>query len=92
MNKPISIAIDGPAAAGKSSIARAIAASLGFIYVDTGAMYRAIGCYALGKGVATNDAAAVNAHDNLSVSLPDVFCPVSLLPVKFQFVGQLRNC
>jgi len=61
MNKPISIAIDGPAAAGKSSIARAIAASLGFIYVDTGAMYRAIGCYALGNGVATNDAAAVNA-------------------------------
>jgi len=61
MNRPISVAIDGPAAAGKSSIARSIAAGLGFIYVDTGAMYRAIGCYALGKGVATNDAPAVIA-------------------------------
>lgn len=61
MNKPISIAIDGPAAAGKSSIARTLAASLGFIYVDTGAMYRAIGCFALGKGVSTKDAEAVNS-------------------------------
>ena len=39
----ISIAIDGPAGAGKSTIARAIAKELGYIYVDTGALYRAIG-------------------------------------------------
>lgn len=44
-----SIAIDGPAGAGKSTIAKKAAAQLGFIYVDTGAMYRAIGLYFLRK-------------------------------------------
>lgn len=43
----ISIAIDGPAGAGKSTIANAVAKKLSFIYVDTGALYRAIGLYAL---------------------------------------------
>ena len=43
----ISIAIDGPAGAGKSTIAKAVAQKLSFIYVDTGALYRAIGLYAL---------------------------------------------
>lgn len=38
------VAIDGPAGAGKSTIARSVAKELGFIYVDTGALYRAIGC------------------------------------------------
>lgn len=42
----INIAIDGPAGAGKSTIARAVAARLGFIYVDTGALYRTVGLYA----------------------------------------------
>ena len=45
--KMISVAIDGPAGAGKSTIARAVAAKLGFIYVDTGALYRAVGLYGL---------------------------------------------
>ena len=40
------IAIDGPAGAGKSTIARALAEQLKFIYIDTGAMYRSIGLYA----------------------------------------------
>ena len=47
----VSIAIDGPAGAGKSTIARAIAERLGYIYVDTGALYRAIGLYAIRSGV-----------------------------------------
>ena len=42
MNK-ISIAIDGPAGAGKSTLSRKVASELGFIYVDTGALYRAVG-------------------------------------------------
>ena len=46
-----SIAIDGPAGAGKSTIAKAIAEDIGFIYVDTGAMYRAIALYFLRKGI-----------------------------------------
>ena len=45
MSKKLTIAIDGPAAAGKSTIARAAARKLGFVYVDTGAMYRAIALY-----------------------------------------------
>ena len=62
MNKKnIAIAIDGPAAAGKSSVARRLAAELGFLYVDTGALYRSIGYYAYTKGVATNDAEKVVA-------------------------------
>lgn len=56
----INIAIDGPAGAGKSTISKAVAAELGFIYVDTGALYRAIGLYALRNGVNMDDIAAVN--------------------------------
>ena len=43
--KTINIAIDGPAGAGKSSIAREVASQLGFVYVDTGALYRAIALF-----------------------------------------------
>lgn len=49
------VAIDGPAGAGKSSIARKLAKTLGFIYVDTGALYRAIGLYTLRRGVQIRD-------------------------------------
>jgi cytidylate kinase len=55
------IAIDGPAGAGKSTVARRVAEELGFIYVDTGAMYRAMGLYFLDRAVDTDDEAAVNA-------------------------------
>lgn len=55
----INVAIDGPAGAGKSTVARGAAAKLGFIYVDTGALYRAVGVYVLGKGLDTKDADAV---------------------------------
>lgn len=54
------IAIDGPAGAGKSTIAKMVAKKLNFIYVDTGAMYRAIALYLLRVGVDTADEAAVN--------------------------------
>ena len=47
----IAIAIDGPAGAGKSTIAKKISAELGYVYVDTGALYRAIGLYAIRSGV-----------------------------------------
>ena len=56
----VSVAIDGPAGAGKSSLARRLAAELGYIYVDTGAMYRAIGLYALRAGKDPKDNEAVN--------------------------------
>ena len=49
------IAIDGPAGAGKSTIAKAVAKELGFIYVDTGAMYRAMALYLIQKGISPQD-------------------------------------
>ena len=57
----INVAIDGPAGAGKSTIARAAAKELGFIYVDTGALYRAVGVYCLRNNIVTNDAEGVGA-------------------------------
>ena len=45
------IAIDGPAGAGKSSVAKAAARALGFIYVDTGALYRTVALHMLRKGI-----------------------------------------
>ena len=53
------IAIDGPAGAGKSTIAKIIASRLGYIYVDTGAMYRVVGMVALDRGISLEDEAAL---------------------------------
>jgi cytidylate kinase len=55
------VAIDGPAGAGKSSVARALADRLGFRYLDTGAMYRALTWLALHEGVALDDGPALEA-------------------------------
>lgn len=57
----INIAIDGPAGAGKSTLARSLAKRLGFLYVDTGALYRAVGLFVLRAGARPDDAAAVAA-------------------------------
>lgn len=57
--KTIAIAIDGPAGAGKSTLAKALAKELQYIYVDTGALYRAIGLYTLRQEKDPHDAAAV---------------------------------
>ncbi len=53
------IAIDGPAGAGKSTISKAVAERLGYVYIDTGAMYRCVGLRALNSGVDPSDAEAV---------------------------------
>ncbi|SDB09841.1 (d)CMP kinase [Eubacterium oxidoreducens] len=64
------IAVDGPAGAGKSTIAKKVAKNLGLIYVDTGAMYRAIGLYMLRNNIDVSDEEAVNqACDQISVSI-----------------------
>ena len=55
------VAIDGPAGAGKSSVAKAAAQELGFVYVDTGAIYRTIALHVLRPGVDPHDAPAVEA-------------------------------
>lgn len=58
--QPLIIAVDGPSGAGKSTVARAVAKRLGILYLDTGAMYRAIGVAALEQGLDTQDEAAVS--------------------------------
>ena len=60
--KQISVAIDGPVGAGKSTIARTAASRLGFVYCDTGALYRAIGLYCSRKGVDFKDNSAIAAR------------------------------
>ena len=62
----VNIAIDGPAGAGKSSTAKLVAKKLGYIHVDTGALYRTVGLYSIRKGIDTKDAEKVIA------TLPDV--------------------
>ncbi len=70
----VSVAIDGPAGAGKSTLARRLAAQLGYIYVDTGAMYRTVGLYALRAGQDPKDNAAVEGllpQISLRLDCPD---------------------
>ena len=77
------IAIDGPAGAGKSTVARMLAARLGYRYLDTGAMYRALTWLALDRGVPLDDAAAlaglarenevaIDADDTVTIAGQDV--------------------
>lgn len=70
----ISIAIDGPSGAGKSTLAKRLAKEFGYIYVDTGAMYRTIGLYAVRHGANPKDLAAVTAllpQINITLSCED---------------------
>lgn len=66
MNKTVSIAIDGPSGAGKSSLAKRCAAAFGFLYADTGAIYRTVALAALRAGIDQRD------EDTVSALLPDV--------------------
>ncbi|MCC8122857.1 MAG: (d)CMP kinase, partial [Oscillospiraceae bacterium] len=61
-----SIALDGPSGAGKSTLAKRLAGELGFLYVDTGAIYRTAGLYAQRKGIAPTEAQRIEAF------LPDL--------------------
>ncbi len=66
----INIAIDGPAGAGKSTVARVVSKALGFIYIDTGALYRSIGVAALRKGFETdNREQVISILPEISLSL-----------------------
>lgn len=66
----ISIAIDGPSGVGKSSVAKALAEQLGFVYIDTGAMFRGIGVYVIDKGIDIDDEQAVcDALDDIDETI-----------------------
>ena len=64
--KRYAVAIDGPSGAGKSTLAKMLADSLGLIYVDTGAMYRAIGLFVLRRGIDSKD------NDRIISVLPEI--------------------
>ncbi len=71
--KKVVVAIDGPAAAGKSTVSKAVAKILGYTYIDTGAMYRAFTSYVLDKGIdPKNEAECVKLIPEVSITLyPD---------------------
>ena len=71
--KPVSVAVDGPVGAGKSSIARAAAQKLGFIYVDTGALYRAVGLYC------RRDGADMSSPEDIASRLPGIHPEIRLI-------------
>ena len=70
--KVVSVAIDGPSGAGKSTISKTIAKELGFLYIDTGAMYRAVALYALERGIDTK-----NVDGALEQALPEIGIDIS---------------
>ncbi len=64
------IAIDGPSSAGKSTLAKGLAKELGYVYIDTGAMYRAIGYYLIENGIDINDEKKIDSVlDKIDVTL-----------------------
>ena len=66
----INIALDGPSGAGKSTIAKKVAKNLGYIYVDTGAMYRSVALYCIKNGIEISDENAVTAElENIIIEL-----------------------
>ena len=68
--KHYNIAIDGPAGAGKSTIAKRLSAKLGFVYIDTGAMYRAITLFYVDRGIDCSDERSVAEHlDEISITI-----------------------
>jgi len=74
----ISIAIDGPAGAGKSTIAKIISKSLGFIYLDTGAMYRAVALKAIRQGINTKDSEELEKL-------------MKVIDIKIDFIGDTQH-
>ncbi len=67
----IKIAIDGPSGSGKSTLAKALSRKLGYVYVDTGALYRTIGLYVTEKGVSYMDKEC-NMRQNCGWKYPDL--------------------
>lgn len=69
MSKKIVVAIDGPAGSGKSTIAKALAQKLGFVYLDTGAMYRAITYLAISKSIVDEISKVIELTKNIDLRL-----------------------
>lgn len=87
-----SIAIDGPAGAGKSTIAKKAAAKLGFTYVDTGAMFRAMAVYFIDNGIAPDDVQAIaKACDGITIEIEYIDGQQQIILNGENITGRLRN-
>lgn len=90
---PVSIAIDGPAGAGKSTVAKMVARRLSWMYVDTGAMYRAIAFICARNGIDPEDAtkvrSALDRHDIIFNEAPD--CGLRVVIDNIDVTGHLRD-
>ncbi len=86
----IAIAIDGPAGAGKSTIARAIAREMSFIYVDTGALYRAIGLYMI-KNRMDDDELIVSSLNKIKVDLKFIDKEQKIFLCEREVSGEIRT-
>ncbi len=70
MSKTVKIAIDGPSGSGKSTLAKGLAEKLGYLYVDTGAIYRTVGLFAKRNGIDPSDEKAISARfDDIKIDL-----------------------
>jgi len=88
----IAIAIDGPAGAGKSTIAKAVAKKLGFIYVDTGAMYRAMAIHFIRNGIRAEETEKIEAAcDSVAVTIHYANQEQQVLLNGENVTGQLRT-
>lgn len=85
-----SVAIDGPAGAGKSTIARAISREMSFVYVDTGALYRAIGLYMI-KNRIDGDESIVSSLNNVKVDLKFVDNEQKIFLCGEEVSGEIRT-
>ncbi len=92
MKKYFNLAIDGPAGAGKSTIAKRVANELGYIYVDTGAMYRAVALYYLNKKVDVSNEEEVNKYiDKINVDFKIIDGNIRLFLNKEDVTDKIRT-
>lgn len=68
-NNKISVAVDGPAGAGKSSVAKKVAKDMGYVYIDTGAMYRSVAVWAIENGVDYNSNMLIDSLDKIHIDI-----------------------
>ena len=85
------VAIDGPAGAGKSTIAQMVAKKLGYVYIDTGAMYRAVAWKVLQSGQPVTDALILKIVEDTNVSLENVNGQIYVKVDGTDVTGQLRT-
>lgn len=92
MGKNINITLDGPSGSGKTTMAKAVAKKLGYLYVDTGAMYRGVAWYLEGKGIAFDDeSGVVSVLDDINLELKVVDGEQKVIVNNVDITGEIRT-